>query len=245
MIKILTIGSELKSAQKLGFDTSKHFAGYVKNYDAVIRWGNSTLFYNNEKETRLGEFKNVINPSAAIALNCQKNQALAKLSTVVPTPDLYKENVPDGVEVVYRPWDHSHGRGFSTKKGPLAIDWGYYATQFIKTENEFRVWFVGNQTFCAKRVALNDNDTKAYPCRSNWGYSYCDYVPTILHEHTLNAAKVIGLECGAADVLFYKRKYYFLELNSAPTIDTNKLKTFFQNGINQLVKEKFPTLVAQ
>jgi glutathione synthase/RimK-type ligase-like ATP-grasp enzyme len=56
-----------------------------------------------------------------------------------------------------------------------------------------------------------------------------------LRDQTLKAAKQIGLHCGAADIIIKGKKNYFLELNSAPSIDTNTLERFYRDGINKLV----------
>lgn len=58
----------------------------------------------------------------------------------------------------------------------------------------------------------------------------------------MKAVKVIGLELGAADVLYdpKTRKYFFLELNSAPTLDNERILTFFQKAIHDKFKNWKP-----
>jgi glutathione synthase/RimK-type ligase-like ATP-grasp enzyme len=58
----------------------------------------------------------------------------------------------------------------------------------------------------------------------------------------MKAMGAIGLELGAADVLYVPstRKYYFLELNSAPTLDNDKITAFFQKAIKDKFKDFKP-----
>jgi hypothetical protein len=245
MIKIFSIKSELESAEQLGFETflfnDSLFSENFKD-DVVVRWGSSRLIYNNSTEYRHAEFPNVINRAKAIRFNCEKNLAMDILTKVVSTPRIFGRKVPEGKEAVVRFIEHSHGKDFQILKGPLALNEGQFATEFIKTDTEYRVWFCGGATFAAKRIALSEEDKSDFPCRSNWGYSYLREVPQELHNQTLFAAKEIGLSFGAADVLKHEGKYLFLELNSAPSIDTNRLKKFFKDNLVALVLKKFPNI---
>lgn len=246
-IKLFTIKSELESAKRLGFSTSTILDGVVADKhenDVVIRWGRSDNIYKDKTYNEMGDFTNVLNPASAIARNCNKGRARELMSKVVTTPKVYKREVPSGVTAVLRPLEHSSGRDFIIKKGPYVFNTSWYATEFLETDEEYRVWFCGESTFYAQRVALNGEDVgNKFPCRSNWGYSYRNYVPESLHDDTLAAAKAIGLEFGAADVLKYNGKFYFLELNSAPSIDTNTLERFFKTNLKLLMVKKFPNLV--
>lgn len=238
-IKVYTIGSELDSARRLGFDTTTCIWDRTEEFDSniVIRWGNSGRHYN--KNDYLSEFKNVINNWKSISLNCRKQLALKKLSTVVNTPKIFEKEVPKGVLAVVRPTAHSSGAGFSVRTGPLNLNRDVYATQFIKTDKEFRTWFCGDQVIGAKRVPLKDIKVDKFPCRSAWGYKFCN-IPEKLKQQTLLAAKTIGLEVGAADILYHNKKYYFLELNSGVTVDTKTIREFYQTNLIKLIKKKFP-----
>ncbi|MEK6884107.1 MAG: hypothetical protein AABY22_31045, partial [Nanoarchaeota archaeon] len=61
MINILTIDSEFKSAQKLGFETTCSFDKKAEEFDndIIIRWGNSVLMPSNDGKEK--DFKNVLN----------------------------------------------------------------------------------------------------------------------------------------------------------------------------------------
>src|ERR1051325_2425403 len=103
MIKLLTIENELRSAQKLDFETFLWEMNPVEKFqeDVIIRWGNGGYCLN--KVGHNSDFKNVINSVEAIKLNCNKDKALKKLSEVVDTPKIFTESVPDKQQVVYRP----------------------------------------------------------------------------------------------------------------------------------------------
>jgi hypothetical protein len=244
MIKLFTICSEQRSAEKLGFPTFT-YSGYNVNEfnnDVVLRWGNSMYLCNSEN--RVQEFKNVINHSKSIHLNCQKLNALKALSTVVKTPTIFEKVVPKRQLSVIRPHTHTGGSGFSVKRGPYVIDNSVYATQYLKTNIEYRVWYINGQTLMARRITSNKTRLKEkYPCRSLWSYKFYKAVPKQLHDQVCKAFAKIGLVSGAADVLKYRKKYYFLELNSAPTIDNSRLVDFFSKNIKLIAKQMFPDLV--
>jgi hypothetical protein len=163
------------------------------------------------------------------------------MSLVVNVPTLWEKSVPKDVLAVVRPHEHSSGFGFSVKKGPFKVQSGTYATRYLdvtKEGAEYRVWFCGNKTMLAKRHKMECNTDEI--CRSMWGYTFCDGISKELHNATLLAAKKIGLEFGAADVLFYKGKWYFLELNSAASLDHRVVCEFFQTNLKLLIEKKFP-----
>jgi hypothetical protein len=242
-IKVLTCESELESAKRLGYPTRTFIGEYASKYDndIIIRWGNSSWSYT-DLGVRSTEFKNVINPAAVIKQNCKKHEALKLLAHVVNVPTYYGKSVPKNTLAVVRPFEHAAGEGFSVKKGPFKIEPGTYGTKFIQTDAEYRVWFCGERTMCGRRVKMKINPDEQYPCRSNWGYQFQPAVAPKLHYQTLWAAKKIGLDCGAADILFHKGKYYFMELNSAPSVDHRVVLEFYKTSIEELCRKKFPNL---
>lgn len=245
-IKVVTIDSELESAKRLGYPTHTWLGDYAYKFDndIIIRWGNSGFVYSREG-ARSVDFKNVVNPAKNIKQNCRKNEAIKLLAQVVNVPTIYDKSVPKDVLAVVRPMEHAAGNGFSVQKGPVKIQPGTYGTRFIKTDTEYRVWFCGNRTMCGRRVKMKINEDQEFPCRSNWGYEFSTGIAPELHKQTLLAAKKIGLQSGAADLLFHKGKYYFLELNSAPSVDHRVVREFYQNAIEALVRRKFPEMFGE
>jgi len=249
-IRVFTIDSEIESATRLGFSTSSYLEDYVEKYDSdvVIRWGNSRWMSSRTSQGRYVDFKNVINPAKIIRQNCCKAEATKLMAQVVNVPTLWEKKVPTGVLAVVRPHEHSAGSGFSVQKGPFDVQKGTYATRYLdvtKEGGEYRVWFCGNRTMAGRRVKMSCNEEQKFPCRSKWGYSFCDGISKDLRNQTLLAAKKIGLEFGAADVLFHKGKWYFLELNSAPSVDHRVVREFYQAAMMVLIAKKFPEPVVK
>ena len=242
-VKIITIDSERESAGRLGFDILTKAGDYAHKLDdhIVVRWGNSTWAYSKDGHQQC-DYKNIVNPAQAIRNNVEKCEALKKLARVVFVPAIYEKKVPSGVLAVIRPFEHAAGSGFNVVEGPYEVPRGTYGTRFLKTPTEYRVWFCGDQTMCGRRVKMKINEEQKYPCRSNWGYEFSGGVSMDLHRQSLMAAKTIGLDFGAADLLYYKGKYYFLELNSAPSVDHRVVREFYQNSFDRLFRERFPKL---
>lgn len=242
MIKVLTKESEMKSASRLGFPTFFKSIKKPSNKYVYLRWGNSFSNYDDNLEK-------VINPADAIYLNCKKNISFQRLSQVVNTPTFFKEFVPKGVKAVIRENTHASGEGFKVVDGPYTIPQGYYGKLYIPAKEEYRVWFCGDAVKIAKRKPLlSQINNDKYQCRSMWSYDF-NYKPNDqVKKETLDAAKTIGLETGAADILKHDNKYYFLELNSAPTLDmvTNyeyEIIDFYQYNISRLVLKKFNIVI--
>lgn len=231
MFSLIIPTAKRESARDMGFPTfrTNQFPNHKREFreSLVIRWGNSHLFETPSGSIR--EFKYVANPSEAIHLNCDKYRARRTFAEVVNTPEDFTSGVPKGKYAVVRPESHAAGSGFKIVKGPFIVpDW-HYASEFVETDTEYRIWFANGKTFVGKRVALNGESEKM-ACRSTWGYSYRD-VPNKLHKDTLAAAKAINLIFGAADVLIKRNKYYFLELNSSPSVDAPSVCRFFRENI--------------
>lgn len=243
MLRIFTIDSEYKSAHRLGFPTHTYFCGPVETFDndIIVRWGNSALLCNKKGEKQ--EFKNVINLSSSIRNNCNKPVALKNMAEVVRTPCLFNGTVPKNKLAVVRSTEHTGGIGFEVLKGPFKLNEDQYATQFIRTIKEYRVWFIGNSAnLSALRVTENKEKLKQkYKCRSQYAYKFYK-TKKELKEQVLKAANKLKLEFGAADILFYRNKYYFLECNTAASCDSKKIIEFYKEGIVKLAKKKFPTL---
>ncbi len=251
MIKVFTVDSESPSVTRLGFQTNVQISGFVRDYnnDVCVRFGNSKKLYENSRDksnqTNYRDFPNVLNLRTSIRANVNKLLALEKLSGVVSVPNILRMEVPNGTKAVIRNYEHSSGSGFEIVNGPIDINWRQkFGTQFLECEKEFRVWTIGNKTLVGKRIATTPEQQRQFPCRSKWGYSFhTDGFPR-LREQAIQAAQALNLDISAADVLWdeNQRKYVFLELNSCPTIEGQTLIRFFQNGIRDLARQKFPRL---
>jgi len=143
----LTIDNERKSVERLGFPTHTWINDKADNYNnsIVLRFGNSHLPYDGSHKQV--EFRNVVNSANSIKLNCCKAVASYKLSKVINTPKIYIRNIPANRRVILRPIYHqSGGADFQIVKykKKTKISNGNYATQFIDSKKEWRVWFVRN-----------------------------------------------------------------------------------------------------
>jgi hypothetical protein len=242
MIKLFTIGSEEKSAKKLEFETFCYIYNYTEDFDnsVVIRWGNSQRI--RSRNGNVTEFKNILNKAKSICTNCIKNKSLGILSNVVLTPTIYNAGdlVPKGIKVVYRYNEHTGGKDFRIMTGPFKVEYGFYGKEFINTKKEWRIFFVGEETMGSVRWKhKNDLDNV---CRSLWSYEF-KKIPEKLKQQTLLAKKALDLDFGCFDILEKDENYYFLEANTATTIDSRYILKFYQTGLNKLIKEKFPHLV--
>lgn len=247
MIKVFSLYSEYDEVKKLELPTfyfPESFEYTDKfNKDIIIRWGIGKR--NKGRDGYIRDFDHTINRGFNIKSNYNKKLSLEKLSKVVKTPKIYNRFVPNRQNAVIRPFRHSSGDDFNVVNGPFYIPQNYYGTQFINTDTEYRVWFAGNKTLLARRVRLKNNVISKYPCRSQWGYKFIGDTPHKLHNDTLKAAKKLGLDFGAADVLFFNEEYYFLEINTAPSCDHYKVRHFLRAGLLDLCKLKFPDKISR
>jgi len=221
-MQILTIHSEFESVKKLGFPTFLN-DNEINKEKIVLRWGKGDDF-------EIFDF--VLNEGPSIKSNIDKESCLYLLSEVVNVPQIFAHNQPKNKLVVLKNSHHSGGLGFniSIASKKRKIPPGKYCTEFIDAIAEYRVWFCCKQTIQAQRIKENSKDSNI--CRSQWGYKFVRHNEH-LHQQTLIAAEKIGLDVGAADILIDKdNKEYFLELNSAPTIDDDILIEFFKKNLN-------------
>jgi len=225
VVQLLTVNSEFESAKTLGFPTFVEPDEIDKN-DLVIRWGQGDKYGP--------DFKHILNRGKCISFNVRKFSALKELAKVVTVPKIFPNYVPTGILAVIRPWQHAGGEDFNIQKGPYEIPYGYYGAEWIETDTEYRVWFCCGKLLCAER--LRSADKSVYPNRAEWGYGFVD-VPHLLRKLVAKATKQIGLDIGAADILFKDSVYYFLELNSAPSIDHRYLREWFQSVIPKTPKD--------
>lgn len=232
-IAIVTIDSEIDSISKLGYPTYTCECK-VPRGETIVRWGKGEVCADRKIEQ-------AVNPSQAIKLNVNKLVALRALKEAgLLVPRIFDDSVPEDENAVYRPINHSRGENFQVSKGPFKIDSGYYATKFISTPTEIRVWYGFGSAICARRVT--SRSIPEFPCRSEWGYRFWDRVPRGLLKLNNIAFDAIGLSTGAADILKSHGRYYFLELNSAPDIDHSKIEAFYKDVFKKFEK-KMPTVL--
>lgn len=232
---IITNRRTSKSADLLGYKQIECvcMAPATHRKNPVIRWG-ATDSCDSDVVT--------VNSNHSIKMNCNKMQSSLMMATEVRTPMIYRKNIPDGLKVVVRPITHeSMGEDFELVEWSAgdSIEGGHYATEFIETPYEYRIWKFGDEFLAAKRVKTREQaeGEADEDCRSEWGYSFMRPTDTMKRQ-TTRAFKAVGLYFGAADVLWHEEDYcyYFLELNSAPSLDHPKVLAFFKANFEKLVR---------
>jgi len=232
--------SALPLSKELEIPCLTHLDHPIDYYDEhgiiILRWGQSAT--HHYKDFTRGDFANVINCSAAGRLNVQKPLALKAISKVTLTPKLYEKIIPKGKLAVHRPTTHSKGRDFQVIKGFHRIGFGSYATQLIPNKKEWRIWFCNGKVMGATRVTQNKKRlAEKYPVKSLWNYKFYKRIPKGAIENTLKAAKAIGLDFGAADIIEHRNKFYVLENNTAPALDQEPIEKFYKKELKQIIKK--------
>ncbi len=235
---ILTRTENTKSASKLGyplyFDRTD-----IPSGSTVIRWGNGM-----ENDQR--NWEAVLNKASVLQISTDKLAALQKLSTTVKTPEVYRQGqtLPAGHRYVCRPASHAEGSDFelSDCRRRSAILATHHATRFIEDTREYRVWFVRDKYLVAKRVPRSaEGQSSSDPCRSKWGYEFQTSCFAKLKTEMDKARLAIPLDFGAVDVLWKdgdgntEGQWYFLEFNSAPSLDHAKVLAHFKTHLQAIV----------
>lgn len=241
MTLVLTRPQNAVSAVKLGYPVVTSVAE-IPNGQRVIRWGNSG-------ETDHRSWPLVLNKRQPLELAINKLAALQSLARVVKTPEIATRRVESGTWIL-RPENHAEGSDFSTIDGPCNIAEGYHATRLIHPSREYRVWFVRENMLVAKRVPrTSEGQSEDDICRSKWGYKILDEVFPKLAAEVVKARQAIPLDFGAMDVLWKDElcdaqsrtgseggKWYFLEVNSAPSLDHARVLEFFKTHLNAILR---------
>jgi len=232
---VLTRPENAKSALKLGYPCV-HSVGDVPAGSHVIRWGNGL-----DPDKR--GWAMVLNKYAAMQVSTDKLGALRAMARVVKTPDIYEagDSLPVGHRYIERPASHAEGSDFvitdlrtATRGQRVGED---HATRYIEADNEYRVWFVRDKYLVARRIPLTaQGQTEEDTCRSKWGYEFVGKCFPKLAEEVAKARSAIPLDFGAIDCLWKDGEgWYFLEFNSAPSLDTPKVLKHFQTHLQEIL----------
>ena len=238
MIRILA-SPHSHSAVKLGYPvyTDPEMAlqdGYFRDDrsgDTLLRWGAVTG----------DDWDATINNKESVALCRNKLATLLKVHSVFRTPAIYMDAVPDGVKAVVRRTRHSGGSGFTLVTGPTQLEEGHFATKFIPNTKEYRVYFTPRSFLVGERTpfhegGLADGCTPEDTCRSKWGYKFRMIPPAGLVEKCAKVRAVTGLDLGAIDAVYSEseNKYYFLEVNTGPSLDRSKIVEFYHGYLSHV-----------
>lgn len=221
-----------KSAVKLGWPVTTDFR-QIPRGSTVIRWGNG-----NGSDPR--DWPRVLNKASVMELSTNKLAALQKMKEAgVSVPEVYTsgQSLPRGHRYVARPASHAEGSDFQLVDGGQRCPTDH-ATRFIEDAREYRVWFIHDKYLCAKRVPGEEEGQEAdNPCRSKWLYGpYIQPFPG-LKEQMAKVRLAIPLDFGAVDALWSEseRKWFILEVNSAPSLDAPGVLRHFQTHLTNIV----------
>lgn len=238
---VLTRPENAKSAIKLGYPTVTEDSD-IPSGASVIRWGNGL------SPDRRG-WSMVLNKSTVLQLSTNKLEALRSLSRTVKTPEIYThgQTLPRGHRYVARPANHAEGSDFQLINGGVTCPTDH-ATRFIEDTREYRVWFIRDKYLVARRVPRSsEGQTASDPCRSKWGYEFCSGIFEKLKTEMDKARLAIPLDFGAVDVLWHDESssWYFLEFNSAPSMDSERVLKHFQTHLKAIVGTQTTSEVVQ
>ena len=217
---VMTHPRNAVSAVRLGYPV---YTSLISGSGHPINWGMSEY-------VGMG-----LNGDGKVAKTVNKFEYLVSLmdeGVSVPSVAAERSALGSGQWVI-RPYSHSEGSDFQLLDGPLTVPNGKYAARFIHDTREYRVWFCGNDRFLtAKRVPRPSVNEEDESCRSKWGYAFRDNFPGAIML-VKKALAVVPLDFGAFDLLWSdrERKWYILEVNSAPSLDHATVLSFMKAGI--------------
>ncbi len=228
------------SAVKLGYPVVRSLFG---NSDGgpFINWGCSTV--NGPAAEGARQW---LNKPIDVSKTVNKGEYIKRLTNVegINVPQIVNsgELLPIG-KWICRYNQHAEGSELSleTSSGNRRIWPGDHALKFIEPTREYRLWFFqngGDVTFLtAKRVprAIQGQDENDV-CRSKWGYQWCEGFAGA-EEMATKALEIVPLNFGAFDMLwaYHERKWYILEVNTAPSLDHRNVLEFFKPKIDSWV----------
>ncbi len=230
---VLTNPRNAVSAVRLGLPVVMELRDPV-GYNNIINWGRSDG----------PDSVNVINKGSVISRTVDKASFIHEmLNAGVSAPAIRDEAeaIQDRKWVV-RPNNHEEGSDFRLHdvelEGAIRIPAGHHATLFIEGAREYRIWFAGNTFLTAKRIPRPSEGETDETCRSKWGYSFrSQNFPGSIVE-IRKALAVIPIQFGAFDLLWAteERKWYILEVNSAPSLDHERVRSFMCSGIRSMMR---------
>lgn len=167
----------------------------------------------------------VINTPKAVRLAGNKRKALEVMAAAgVPVPELYE---PEKIEYpcVARPDKHYGGKEFYLCRE--FDDW-LWATehgathfmQYIEGGREFRLHIAfGKSIKIAEKIG--EGIVKNFDEGSTFMYPQNFHHKKTIRAIAKAAVMSLGLDFGAVDVIYKNKKYYVLEVNSAPGLTSN------------------------
>jgi len=199
----------------------------IKKSDVVIRYGNSTSM---TPMTKL-----LINTPEAINKASNKKLMMEILSqtegVAVPTIVFSPETNVDVLK-------NEEGFFFmrdrtNTVKYVNQLEYGFkYATKEIKNKREYRVHVMGDTIMGVYRKKPNNIGDKILKAENCHFHRCGDATDSLFSEKgrtmAIKAVQALGLDFAGVDIIYDKdtKKYYVLEVNSSPSLNTENIKRF-------------------
>lgn len=94
--------------------------------------------------------------------------------------------------------------------------------QYIPKELEIRSFYLGGVFYNA--AIISQNDKKTICDFRNYNYEIPNRIipvelPVLLEQKLSNLMKILNMDTGSIDIIFYKNEYYFLEINPVGQFD--------------------------
>lgn len=203
------LGHEVVRSKELGFD-------------AMLCWGMSPQGIPGRA---LNSKVNSVNKYEAIL---KFHEAHVPAPFVTRYQDVVTEDFQPGDIWLARNFQHKQGRDIQICKTPQDTrnaECDFYS-RYIPTETEYRVWVFGDKNLAVyEKVWKGEGEYEGIQRNHRFGFRYekrdALRADRLLTQYAVDAVKAIALDFGAVDIILGKdRKYYVLEVNSMPDIDT-------------------------
>lgn len=221
--------------------------GYIRPHQisTLIRWGS----------TELEDAPKTLNTRQAVALSSNKLKALEKMrdsSVNVPwfttDRDLANSFCSGGKYVVGRTTYHQGGNNFVVTNSPSYDRASSHWLELINKISEWRVHVFKDEVIGVSRKTSEGVESRirhkhAWNHTNGYRFIKCDIdlVQPRLKQIAISAVKSLGLDFGAVDIILSNgqestssgsRKYYVLEVNSAPSLEPNS--TILRNYLDRI-----------
>lgn len=245
--KTAKTGRSLRKALRIYSNRSLEVGSIrAHNIDKLIRWGNSDELDGSFME---------LNSRESVSLSSNKLSSLKTLKengVSVPwfTSDR-GELATKHFKVVGRTTYHQGGSNFNIHDSGEEATYDHMSTHFLELipiYKEYRVHVFKDEIIGISRKTdegVEHRITNKYTRNhsNGWRFIRCDIeqMSMRLREIALEAVKTLGLDFGAVDIILSTgeestssggKKFYVLEVNSAPSIETNS--TIFQRYIDKI-----------
>jgi hypothetical protein len=201
----------------------KQTIGYIPNLKSpTINWASSCnvaqgVVYNDPKVISL-----VSNKARARSL-------MAKAGVRVPRTFSLKFGGSKDSRIkrwVKRPFNHQAGKDFEVVDGDFEAEHGYYYSQLIEKDGEFRVHVAFGKLLGMQEKCPRDNDD-SLRAQHVWNHAGGDFVfkavkwndaDITVGTESIKAIDALGLDYGAVDVIVKGGKVFVLEVNTSPSL---------------------------